>query len=324
MTTAQVIEITRTGGPDVLQPSERQLGAPSKGEAIVRQTAIGLNFIDTYIRTGLYPAPLPTVPGFEGAGIVEAVGEDVSHIAVGDRVAYCTQQGTYATHIKGSASGMIKLPDTISDETGAAVMLKGLTAWMLLFEIKPVRPGDTVLIWAAAGGVGSILVPWAKTLGARVISVVSTDEKAARVRENGSDEVILAHENIADRVREITNGKGVDISFDSVGKTSAEASLKSLRPRGLWISYGNASGPVAPLPPALLAQNGSLMLTRPTLFHFTATREDLEQGAQALFGALSVGAIQADIGQRFELSDASDAHRALESRQTVGSTILIP
>ena len=324
MSEAYAITVDTTGGPEVLKKTSLTPRAPGAGEALIRQTAIGLNFIDTYMRSGLYPARLPLTLGLEGTGEVEAVGEGVTHIKPGDRVGYSGVSGTYATHVTGPASQMVRLPDTIDDETAAAAMLKGLTAWMLLFEIRPVRAGDTLLVWAAAGGVGSFLVPWARTLGARVIGIVSTEEKAALAQSYGCDETLLSSDDIPARVRELTNGKGADISLDSVGKDSAMASLKSLAPRGLWITYGNASGPVDPLPPALLAQNGSLLMTRPTLFHFTSTRDDLERGARALFGALSTGALKADIRQRFSLSDAADAHRALEARQTTGATVLIP
>ena len=324
MVKAQAVKIHQNGGPDVLKMEETELDAPKSGQVLVRQTAIGLNFIDTYIRTGLYPMKLPATPGFEGAGVVEALGDGVDTLKVGDRVAYPSMPGTYATHVLGSADKVVKIPDGVSDEDAAALMMKAMTAWMLLFEIKRVMPGDTLLIWAAAGGVGSVLVPWAKALGAKVIGVVSTREKADRVMENGADHVLLSSEDVPARVKELTGGRGVDISLDGVGKDSAMASLNSLRPRGLFVTYGNASGPVDPVPPAILNQKGSLMMTRPGLFHFTATRADLERAAQAVFGALRVGAIKADIGQRYALSDVAQAHIDLEGRRTVGSTILVP
>ena len=269
MVEAQAIRIYETGGPDVMKYETVTLDDPSPGQALVKQTAIGLNFIDTYIRTGLYPANLPTTPGFDGAGVVEAVGEGVTHIKPGDRVAYSTFQGTYATHALGPADSAVKIPDGIADEEAAALMLKGMTAWMLLFEIKRVMPGDKVLIWAAAGGVGSIATRWAKALGAYVIGVVSTAEKAKLVKANGADEVLLSSEDVPARVRELT-GKGVDISIDGVGKDSAMESLNSLRSCGLYITFGNASGAVEPIAPMILQQKGSLMMTRPTLFHYTA------------------------------------------------------
>ncbi|MEO0982550.1 MAG: quinone oxidoreductase [Pseudomonadota bacterium] len=322
MTDPYVIRMHETGGPDVLKRESVNLQEPGPGEALVRQTAVGLNFIDTYHRTGLYPVKLPYVPGSEGAGVVEAVGEGVDHIKPGDRVGYLGA-GTYASHYRGAAATMLPLPDGVSEDTAAAVTLKGLTAWMLLFEIRRAGPGDTALVWAAAGGVGSLLVPWAAALGVRVIGVVSTEEKAAAARANGASEIILAHEDVAARVRELTGGAGVDVSYDSVGKDSAEASLAALKPRGWWVSYGNASGPAPAIEPGRLAAGGSLILTRPTLFHFFAG-EGAAKGAAALFGALRSGVISADIGQRFKLTEIADAHRAIESRQTRGATILEP
>ncbi|MEM8920609.1 MAG: quinone oxidoreductase, partial [Pseudomonadota bacterium] len=290
----------------------------------IRQNAIGLNFIDFYYSTGLYPAPLPLTPGMEGAGVVEALGEGVQGVAVGDRIAYGSMPGAYASMRNIPAASVVKLPDWVSDEEGAAVLLKGLTAWMLLFEIGHASPGDQVLVWAAAGGVGSLLTPWAKTLGCRVIGVVSTEEKADLARDYGCDDVLLANEDVAARVKELTGGRGVDVSYDSVGKSSAEASLNSLRPRGHFITYGNASGPVDPIPPGRLAAGGSLTMTRPTLMHYCAERADLDRGAAALFGAMKAGALKADIRQRFALKDVADAHRALEGRQTLGATVLKP
>ncbi len=324
MVEGRAIRIHEHGGPDVLTEETITLDAPGAGEVLVRQTAIGLNFIDTYIRTGLYPSRLPTIPGFEGAGVVEAVGEGVSDLAVGDRVAYPALKATYASHLVGPADRMVKIPEGVSDEDAAALMMKGMTAWMLLFEIRPVKPGDCLLVWAAAGGVGSVLVRWAKALGAEVIGVVSTEGKAQRALTNGADHVLLSDADIPAEVKKITGGKGVDISFDGVGKDSAMASLDSLKPRGLFVTYGNASGPVDPIAPVMLNQRGSLMMTRPGLFHFISTKEDLDRAAMAVFGALKVGAIQADIGQRFKLSDVAEAHKALEGRKTVGSTILVP
>lgn len=324
MVQARAVRIYENGGPEVLKLEDFEVAAPGPGQVLVRQTAIGLNFIDTYIRTGLYPTKLPAIPGFEGAGVVEAIGEGVENVSVGDRVAYPTMSSTYATHVCDSAAKVVKIPDGVSDEDAAALMMKGMTAWMLLFEIKRVMPGDKLLIWAAAGGVGSVAVRWAKALGAEVIGVVSTEEKAKRVLENGADHVLLSSADIPAEVKALTGGKGVDISIDGVGKDSAMASLNSLRPRGLFITYGNASGPVDPVPPAMLNQRGSLMMTRPGLFHFINQREDLERAAHAVFGALKVGAIKADIGQRYALADVAQAHSDLENRKTVGSTILIP
>lgn len=323
MVTTNAIVIRENGGPEVMSYERVELAKPKPGQALVKQTAIGLNFIDTYIRTGLYPAKLPTTPGFEGAGIVEAVGEGVTHIKPGDRVAYSTFQGTYAEYALGPADRAVHIPEGVKDEEAAALMMKGMTAWMLLFEIKRVMPGDKVLIWAAAGGVGSIATRWAKALGAYVIGVVSTSEKAELVKANGADAVLLSSDDVPARVKELT-GTGVNVSIDGVGKDSAMASLNSLRPCGLYITYGNASGAVEPIAPLVLQQKGSLMMTRPTLFHFTTKPADLERAASAVFGALKVGAIKADIGQRYALKDAAKAHQDLEARKTTGSTILVP
>lgn len=317
------IEMTETGGPDVLKKVERAPRKPGPGDALVRQSAAGLNFIDTYFRTGLYPAKLPFVPGAEGAGVVEAVGSEVSHIKVGDRVAYLGS-GTYASHYTGPAATMVKLPDHVSEADAAAVLLKGLTAWMLLFEIRRVSPGETALVWAPVGGVGTLLVPWAVSMGVRVIAVTSSPEKATRAKAVGASAVVLSNQDVAKQVRELTDGDGVDISFDSVGKASASASLDSLKPRGWWISYGNASGAVEPLAPGILGQKGSLILTRPSLFNFIGSPDALRRGASALFGALNTGTIKASVGQTFPLEQAGDAHRAIEAGATIGSTLLLP
>ena len=323
MTTPYVIEMTETGGVEVLKKVERAPRAPGAGEVLVRQSASGLNFIDTYHRTGLYPVKLPFVPGSEGAGIVEAVGEGVTTLAVGDRVAYLGA-GTYASHYTGAAASMVKLPDGISEQDAAAVLLKGLTAWMLLFEGRRAARGDTGLGGAPVGGVGCLLVRWASSLGVRVIAVTSSDAKAARARELGASDVVFSSGDVAAEVRALTGGAGVDVSYDSVGKTSAEASLNSLKPRGWWVSYGNASGAAEPIAPTVLGRKGSLILTRPGLFHFIADPDGMRRGAAALFGALRAGTIQAHIGQTFALSDVAKAHNAIESGQTVGATLLLP
>lgn len=323
MTEPYVIEMTKTGGVDVLSKIARPPRAPGPGEALIRQTASGLNFIDTYHRTGLYPVKLPFVPGSEGAGSVEAIGEGVTHLAVGDRVAYLGA-GTYSTHFTGAAARMVKLPDGVSEKEAAAVLLKGLTAWMLLFEVRRASPGETALIWAPVGGVGSLLVPWATSLGVRVIAVTSSADKAARAKALGAEETVLSSADVASEVRALTDGAGVDVSYDSVGKTSAEASLNSLKARGWWVSYGNASGAADPIAPGILGAKGSLVLTRPGLFHFIAEAESLRRGAAALFGALRAGTIKAQIGQTFALQDVAEAHRALESGQTIGATLLLP
>ena len=323
MTNPYVIEMTETGGVEVLNKVERAPRMPNAGEVLVRQTASGLNFIDTYHRTGLYPVKLPFVPGSEGAGTVEAGGEGVTTLNVGDRVAYLGG-GTYATHYTGAAASMVKLPDGISEETAAAVLLKGLTAWMLLFEVRRASPGDTALVWAPVGGVGSLLVPWATSLGVRVIAVTSSEAKADRARALGASDVVFSSGDVASEVRALTGGVGVDVSYDSVGKTSAEASLNSLKPRGWWVSYGNASGAADPIAPTVLGGKGSLVLTRPGLFHFIADPDGMRRGAAALFGALKAGTIEAHIGQTFPLSDVAEAHTAIESGQTVGATLLKP
>jgi NADPH:quinone reductase len=324
MPTADVIRIHSHGGPEEMRFESVDLPPPGPGQVRLRQTAIGLNFIDVYKRTGLYPGQTPLVLGEEAAGVVEAVGEGVEGLKPGDRVVYNGLTGAYATHRNAPAEKLIRIPDAVKDEDAAAVFLKGLTAWMLIFEIRRVEPGETILVWAAAGGVGSIIVPWANALGARVIGVVSTPEKAELAKAYGCWETILASEDVPARVKGLNGGKGVPVVYDSVGKTSAEQSMKSLRPRGWFITYGNASGPADPIPPARLNQGGSLVMTRPGLFHFTHTRADLERGSAALWGAMRSGAVKADVRQRFALKDAGEAHRALEGRKTTGATILLP
>ncbi len=322
--TADVIRIHSHGGADQMKFETIDLPPPDAGQVQLRQTAIGLNFIDVYTRTGLYPGPTPAVLGVEAAGVIEALGDGVQGLKVGDRVVYNGLPGSYASRRNAPADKMVLIPDAVSDEDAAAVFLKGLTVWMLTFEIRRIQPGETILVWAAAGGVGSILVPWANAQGARVIGVVSTPEKAELAKEYGCWETILSSEDVAARVKQLNGGKGVPVVYDSVGKTSAEASLKSLAPRGWFITYGNASGPADPIAPARLNQGGSLIMTRPGLFHFTHHRADLERGAAALWGAMRSGAVKADVRQRFALKDAADAHRALEGRKTIGATILKP
>ena len=317
------IELTQTGGVEVLNPVASAPRAPGPGEACIRQTAVGLNFIDTYHRSGLYPVKLPFTPGTEGAGVVEAIGEGVTHLQVGDRVTYLGM-GTYASHYTGAAANMLKIPDFLSEADAASVLLKGLTAWMLLFEVRRAMPGDTALVWAPVGGVGALLVPWATALGVRVIAVTSNEVKAERARQLGASDVIFRQDDVAAEVRALTKGQGVDVSYDSVGKASAAASLDSLKPRGWWVSYGNASGAVEPLAPGILGAKGSLILTRPSLFTFIADADSLSRAAQALFGALRSGAIKPDIGQRFALKEVRAAHTALQQGETVGATVLIP
>ncbi|MEO0466602.1 MAG: quinone oxidoreductase [Pseudomonadota bacterium] len=317
------VRLQETGGPDVLSYEAFDPPAPGPGEIRFEVAAAGLNFIDTYHRSGLYPIKLPAILGAESAGTVDAVGEGVEDIGVGDRVGFIGPRA-YASHVVAPASGVVRLPDTVSFETAAAVLLKGLTAWMLLFEVRPVSPGETALVWAPVGGVGSLLVPWARSFGMRVIGVTSTAEKAQAARDLGAADVVLRTSEVAADVRALTGDAGVDVSYDSVGKSSADASLGSLKPRGWWISYGNASGAADPVAPGRLGALGSLVLTRPSLFSFIATQEDLSRGASALFGALAVGTISAQIGQTFALADAADAHRAIESGKTTGATLLLP
>lgn len=323
------IRFSAHGGPEVLRWEALELPDPGPGEIRIRHHAIGVNFIDTYHRTGLYPVALPSGLGQEGAGVVEAVGPRVTEFRPGDRVAYCggalSPVGAYSEVRNFPAERAVRLPDDISFETAAAVMLKGLTAQFLVRRTHRVQPGDTVLIHAAAGGVGLLLVQWAKRLGATVIATAGNDGKAELVRAHGADHVIVyTRENFTERTRALTNGRGVDVVYDSVGRTTFLGSLDSLRPLGLMVSFGNASGKVEPFDIGLLAQKGSLFLTRPTLFTYIARREDLLAMAEELFGALRDGWLDVQIGQRFPLSQAAEAHRALESRRTTGATLLLP
>lgn len=323
------IRFSAHGGPEVLRWETVDLPDPGPGELRIRHQAIGVNFIDTYHRTGLYPVALPSGLGQEGAGVVEAVGPGVTEFRPGDRVAYCggalSPVGAYSEVRNFPAERAVRLPDDISFETAAAVMLKGLTAQFLVRRTHRVQPGDTVLIHAAAGGVGLLLVQWAKRLGATVIATAGNDEKAELVRAHGADHVIVyTRENFTERTRALTNGRGVDVVYDSVGRATFLGSLDSLRPLGLMVSFGNASGKVEPFDIGLLAQKGSLFLTRPTLFTYIARREDLLAMAEELFAAIRQGWLDVKIGQRFPLSQAAEAHRALESRRTIGATLLLP
>ncbi|RDE09840.1 quinone oxidoreductase family protein [Pelagibacterium lacus] len=321
----KAIVVDEFGGPDVLAFREAETGQPGSGEIWVRHRAIGVNFIDTYHRTGLYPNPLPLVPGSEGAGEVVEVGPGVSGFKPGDRIAYQGTLGSYREERIMPAAKAVLLPDGIDYETAAAIMLKGLTAYYLLFLTWPVSAGQTILFHAAAGGMGLIACQWANALGARVIGTAGSAEKIALAKANGCDEVInYSEEDFAVRVRELTGGKGVDVVYDGVGQATFEKSLDCLRPLGLMVSFGNATGPVSILDLGILSRKGSLFLTRPLGTHYFAERSALLTGAKALFAAVESGAIKVHIGQRFALSEAADAHRALEGRQTVGSTILIP
>ncbi|MBP0466737.1 quinone oxidoreductase [Roseomonas sp. PWR1] len=320
------IRIHETGGPEKMVWEEIPLPAPKPGEALVRHKAVGLNFIDVYFRTGLYKAPsLPAIIGMEGAGVVEAVGDGVTDIAPGDRVAYATAPiGAYAEARCIKADRLVKLPGPLSFEQGAAMMLQGMTAAFLVKKCYPVRAGQTVMVHAAAGGVGLIMCQWLKHLGATVIGVVSTEEKAALARAHGAAHVLLTSDDIPARVKEITGGAMLPVVFDSVGRDTFNISLDCLAPFGMMVSYGNASGPVAIPDLGILAAKGSLYVTRPTLATYTAKREDLVSHANDLFEVVSSDAVQIRVNQTFPLRNAADAHRALEARQTTGSTVLLP
>jgi NADPH2:quinone reductase len=305
---SHAIRIRAFGGPEVMQWEPFDPGEPGRGEALVRQTAVGLNFIDVYERTGLYPNALPTGLGREGAGVVGALGAGVRGLAVGDRV-----------------DRLVKIPDGVSDRLAAAAMLKGLTAQFLLRRTHRVKRGDTVVIHAASGGVGLIAAQWARHLGATVIGVVGSEAKAGIASAHGCHHaLVLGRDDLPARVREISGGKGADVVYDSVGKDTFFASLDSLRPLGLMVSYGNASGPVPPIQPLELSRRGSLFLTRPTLFHYIARRTDLARAARELFDVIGRGVVRIEIGQTHALTDVALAHRDLEARRTVGSTVLLP
>jgi NADPH2:quinone reductase len=320
------IRIHQHGDAGVLRWEPVEPGSPGPGQVLLRQTACGLNYIDVYQRTGLYPAgEMPAKLGMEAAGVVEAVGNGVKDLAVGDRVAYPMCQGAYAEARVIAAEKLVQLPEAISAKQAAAIMLKGLTAHYLLFRSYPVQPGDSILVYAAAGGVGLMLCQWARHLGARVIGCVGNEAKAKLAHANGCDHTILyREESIPDRVREITAGEGVAAVYDSVGKATFMASLDSLRPFGVMVSYGNASGPVEPFNPAILAPKGSLYLTRPTLATHIATRALLEEATARLFGAVTDGLLHIQINQTYPLADAAQAQRDLEARNTTGSTVLLP
>ena len=320
------IRIHETGGPEKLVWEDIPLPAPKPGEALVRHKAVGLNFIDVYFRTGLYKAPaLPAIIGMEAAGVVEAVGEGVTEVAPGDRVAYATAPiGAYAEARCIKADRLVKMPDAIGFEQAAGMMLQGMTAAFLIKKCYAVQAGQTVLVHAAAGGVGLIMCQWLKALGATVIGVVSTEEKAALARDHGAAHVLLTKDDVPARVKDITGGAMLPVVFDSVGRDSFNTSLDCLAPFGMLVSYGNASGPVAVPDLGILAAKGSLYLTRPTLATYTARREDLIDRANDLFAVVASGAVKIRVNQTFALKDAGDAHRALEARQTTGSTILLP
>ena len=319
------IRIHETGGPEKLKWEEVQVGDPGPGQVRVRNTAIGLNFVDTYQRSGLYSMPLPFILGSEGAGVVEAVGPRVKELKVGDRVAYSGPVGAYADVLLRPAERLVKIPAGVDDRTAAAMMLKGLTAHYLIRRTYRVKKGDTILMHAAAGGVGQILCQWARHLGATVIGTVGNEEKAALARKAGCKHVIVtSKEKFAERVKAITKGKGVPVVYDGVGKDTFMDSLDCLRPLGVMVSFGNASGPVAPISPTILAPKGSLFLTRPTLLHYTASREDLVKAARELFAVVKSGKVKISINQTYPLRDAAQAQSDLEARKTTGSTVLLP
>lgn len=323
----QKIIIKKFGGPEVLEWTESDIPNPGRDEVLIRQTAIGLNFIDVYHREGLYPMALPFTPGVEAAGVVEALGAGVKNLKTGDRVGYfgAGKPGSYTQYRAWPAATVVKLPKDIDDQTAAGMLLKGATAEYLIRRTFRVGPGDWVLFHAASGGVGSIATQWLKTLGAKVIGTVGSKEKAGLAKKNGCVHTILyREENIAERVREITGGRGVDVVYDSVGRDTFEASLASLRPRGMMVSFGNASGPVPEFAPLLLAQKGSLFLTRPTVKDHYASPSDFAQGMGDLFEAVGSGKVRIAVNQVYKLRDVQKAHRDIEARKTVGSTVLIP
>ncbi len=323
---SKVIQMSRTGGPEVMELIDVTLAPPGPGEAQVRHEAIGVNFIDVYFRTGLYPQPLPAGLGMEGAGVVEAIGPGVAEVKVGDRVAYAGRpNGSYAQARNMPAAALLVLPDHIGFETAAAMMLQGLTVQYLFHRTVALKAGDTILFHAAAGGVGLIACQWAKVLGVNLIGTVGSEQKAALARANGAAHVINYNtENFVERVREITGGKGVSVVYDSIGKDTFTGSLDCLAPLGMMVSFGNASGPVPPFSLGELASRGSLFITRPSLMNYMARREDLEASAASLFGVVGSGEVKVPVRQRYNLADVAQAHIDLESRKTTGSSILLP
>ncbi|ODT88232.1 quinone oxidoreductase [Phenylobacterium sp. SCN 70-31] len=321
----KAIRFERTGGPEVLEVVDLPTPEPGPGQVLVRHEAVGINFIDTYHRTGLYPVKLPCTPGGEAAGVIQAVGDGVVRHKVGDRVAYMSGFGAYAEANVVAADRAVRIPDGFDSRIAAAILLKGMTTEAFIRRTYPVKAGETVLVHAAVGGVGQIMTQWLKALGAEVIATVGSEAKAAKARELGADHVVLYREqDVAAEVRRITGGKGVPVAYDSVGKDTFEGTLASLARRGLFVSFGNASGPVPPFAPGRLAQGGSLYLTRPTLFDYVATTEELDASAAAVFDIVASGKVKIEIGQTFPLADARKAHEALESRSTVGASLLIP
>jgi len=324
---AKAIRIHAHGGPEAMVLEDVDVGKPAAGEVRIRHTAIGVNFLDVYFRTGLYPAPngLPLTPGHEAAGVVEDLGEGVAGLTVGDRVAYASAIGAYATARVMPADKLVKIPDGVSDEEAAAMMLKGMTAEYLLRRTFPVKAGDTLLYHAAAGGVGLIFGQWAKHLGATVIGTAGSADKIELAKAHGFDHVInYRDQNFVEEVIEITGGKKCDVVYDSVGNDTFPASLDCLKPRGMFVSFGQSSGPIPPVNLGIFAQKGSLFASRPTLFNYIATRAELEESANALFDVVKTGVVKIEINQRYPLADVGRAHAGLEGRKTTGTTILIP
>lgn len=324
---ARAIVVQETGGPEVLVATDVEVGAPGPGEVKLRQTAIGVNFIDTYHRSGLYPVPgLPVIPGMEAVGEIEAVGEGVTSLKEGDRVCYGNgPMGSYASDRVMPAETLVKVPAALKDEQVAGMMLRGLTAWYLLRSLHDLKAGETVLFHAAAGGVGLIFCQWAKHIGATVIGTAGSEEKAELAKANGCAHTILyKDEDFVAKVKDITDGKGVSVVYDGVGKDTFMGSLDCLQQRGLMVSFGNASGPPPAIDIGSLGPKGSLFVTRPTLFHYTGTRAQLEDGCRDLFEVVGAGAVNIEVGQSYSLDQAAHAHSDLETRKTTGSTILVP
>lgn len=323
---SKAIRISQAGGPEVMEYADVDIGEPGPGEVRIRHVACGLNYIDVYFRTGAYPQSLPAGLGMEAAGTIEAVGPDVTHVKAGDRVAYATRPpGAYAEVRVMPAANLVRLPESIGFETGAAMMLQGLTVQYLFRRTFPLKGGETILFHAAAGGVGLIACQWARAMGVKMIGTVGSDEKAALAKAHGCTWTINYNkENFVDRVKEITGGAGVPVVYDSIGKDTFMGSLDCLAPLGMMVSFGSASGPVPPISLQDLAARGSLFVTRPTLFTYIAKRADLEEMAADLFAMVESGKIRIDINQRYALKDVAQAHRDLESRKTTGSSILIP
>ena len=321
----KAVRFHKQGGPEVLQLDELPVAEPGPGQVRIRHTAIGVNFLDTYQRSGLYPMPVPQVAGNEGAGVVEAVGSGVSDLKAGDRVAYTGLVGAYCDQRVVPAERMVKLPQGVSDEQAASMMLKGLTVHYLIFTTYKVQKGETVLWHAAAGGVGLIACQWLKALGVSVIGTAGSDEKCALAKAHGAEHVInYSKESFVERVKSITGGKGVPVVYDAVGKSTWEGSLDCLRPRGMMVSFGNASGAVPPVNLGILSAKGSLYVTRPTLVTHIASRSDLLERSKALFEAVTSGKVRIETTKRYKLADAQAAHRDLEGRKTTGSVVLVP